>query len=895
MKIEKIEIKNFRGIGNNGINIRLAESNIVLIYAPNGFGKTSIIDSIEWGLTGNISHLNEISTVDKKRFNKCQMINFFSGKEGKKTNAEIKIIFDNGEKLTRKNKQTQKGDFDGGELDNESIFQSLLRNKDNEINFCENFYHTHMLGQDTINSFLCNQRSEDREKKLFNIIGIDRYNKLFDSIKHGEYKLQTLIQNINKYTDEIETLKESIENCEPHKVLIETEFKSFEDVNDFIFNIQHNLTQQKEVIDNIDENILSKITNKDIEVNEKYENITNLLKLSNNKLEELKKINEKIDKSIEIREKIKEIDELYIKLQDFISFAFIDQNIDILNKRITEEKKISRYNNQFQRIKKIKKKFREINDKVMSNVVNIKYFRNLEILEAKDIDKLKELIQFFEANFKIDSIITKSLIKEYINIKKEYARKLETETKLRNNIAKLGKVRDEIIKFYSVNVKFVEDNKDNINKNKRCPLCNSEVTADAIISNIKKILDINDSSYDEMKKSIDIINNEIKNLLIKLKDIKKNMDLALDTILKIVEDTQQGKNQSIINIESIVVEKLKAAKIKKDIEVKKQNKIKKHIEMLIKRKYFTKIDEVLNKQVLAGIMYNIRVEVNKKHKMLIEKEILPKEKVMSELIDSPEFLHNFKQDLDKYDPYQNRTIEEINSNKEIIKNKFKKISSLNKYIKDSTEKISLKIIRQLEKYEKLKISVLELQEKNNKLVMIKSIIESIQDSSTKTNEKIIKKYILDNKLVHQIYKNINPHPIHKDINIESSNGLIFKLNNEFERVQADYIFSSAQKNVLALSIFLGFAFQQSWSNLDQIFIDDPIQNMDDINVVGFVDILRNLFSNESKMNNKTIVLTTHDEKFRNLVKMKFRHLKVREYCIESYDMNGPIIKETEYM
>jgi len=179
--------------------------------------------------------------------------------------------------------------------------------------------------------------------------------------------------------------------------------------------------------------------------------------------------------------------------------------------------------------------------------------------------------------------------------------------------------------------------------------------------------------------------------------------------------------------------------------------------------------------------------------------------------------------------------------------------------------------------------------------MIKSIIESIHDSSTKTNEKIIKKYILDNKLVHQIYKNINPHPIYKDINIESSHGLIFKLNDEFERVQADYIFSSAQKNVLALSIFLGFAFQQSWSNLDQIFIDDPIQNMDDINVVGFVDILRNLFSNESKMNNKTIVLTTHDEKFRNLVKMKFRHLKVREYCIESYDMNGPIIKETEYM
>lgn len=81
-----------------------------------------------------------------------------------------------------------------------------------------------------------------------------------------------------------------------------------------------------------------------------------------------------------------------------------------------------------------------------------------------------------------------------------------------------------------------------------------------------------------------------------------------------------------------------------------------------------------------------------------------------------------------------------------------------------------------------------------------------------------------------------------------------------------YIFSTAQNNVLAISIFLSFAIQQNWSNLNTIFLDDPVQNLDDINVHSFVDILRSIISQTDKQ----IFISTHDERVFNFMLKKLR-------------------------
>jgi exonuclease SbcC len=47
-------------------------------------------------------------------------------------------------------------------------------------------------------------------------------------------------------------------------------------------------------------------------------------------------------------------------------------------------------------------------------------------------------------------------------------------------------------------------------------------------------------------------------------------------------------------------------------------------------------------------------------------------------------------------------------------------------------------------------------------------------------------------------------------------------------------------NSLAITIFLAGALSQQWSGFSTILIDDPIQQMDEMNVLAFLDLLRGL-------------------------------------------------------
>lgn len=69
----------------------------------------------------------------------------------------------------------------------------------------------------------------------------------------------------------------------------------------------------------------------------------------------------------------------------------------------------------------------------------------------------------------------------------------------------------------------------------------------------------------------------------------------------------------------------------------------------------------------------------------------------------------------------------------------------------------------------------------------------------------------------------------KDVGTESVQG-----------VPPSSFFSEAQMNILALSIFLTCAIRQSWSGFRLIAIDDPVQQMDDLNANAFFDLIRGL-------------------------------------------------------
>ncbi len=61
-----------------------------------------------------------------------------------------------------------------------------------------------------------------------------------------------------------------------------------------------------------------------------------------------------------------------------------------------------------------------------------------------------------------------------------------------------------------------------------------------------------------------------------------------------------------------------------------------------------------------------------------------------------------------------------------------------------------------------------------------------------------------------------------------------------------------------------------------IFIDDPIQSMDSINILSTIDLIRSIVFNQKKQ----IVLSTHDDNFFNLLQKKIPPGKFKAKYIE---------------
>lgn len=128
-------------------------------------------------------------------------------------------------------------------------------------------------------------------------------------------------------------------------------------------------------------------------------------------------------------------------------------------------------------------------------------------------------------------------------------------------------------------------------------------------------------------------------------------------------------------------------------------------------------------------------------------------------------------------------------------------------------------------------------------------------------------------LINSIYSKIDPHPSFKKVEfIPDFEGVQPGLNIILKDETGDLIspmlyFSAAQLNILSLSVFLANALHakdDKGNPLDVILIDDPIQSMDSINVLAVIDLFRNI----SLRFNKQIIISTHDENFFELLKLK---------------------------
>jgi DNA repair exonuclease SbcCD ATPase subunit len=87
--------------------------------------------------------------------------------------------------------------------------------------------------------------------------------------------------------------------------------------------------------------------------------------------------------------------------------------------------------------------------------------------------------------------------------------------------------------------------------------------------------------------------------------------------------------------------------------------------------------------------------------------------------------------------------------------------------------------------------------------------------------------------------------------------------------------------IAALVISFTLALNKKYSRNKVLLIDDPVQTMDELNIAGFVELLRNDFGD------RQIFISTHEDKMSAYMRYKFEKfgLKTKRVNMKSAQLN----------
>jgi DNA repair exonuclease SbcCD ATPase subunit len=149
------------------------------------------------------------------------------------------------------------------------------------------------------------------------------------------------------------------------------------------------------------------------------------------------------------------------------------------------------------------------------------------------------------------------------------------------------------------------------------------------------------------------------------------------------------------------------------------------------------------------------------------------------------------------------------------------------------------------------------------------VIEALKEAAT---DAVIKRLEHVRPLMQKIYSRIDPHPSfrHVDLIAESFRNrgqMSLHLSDAETNRRVDepkFYLSSSQLNALSVVMFLGMNLGLSQAALNTMILDDPLQSLDDINLLGLIDLLRRV------KQRRQLLISTHDRKFAALLAKKLR-------------------------
>jgi DNA repair protein SbcC/Rad50 len=468
-----------------------------------------------------------------------------------------------------------------------------------------------------------------------------------------------------------------------------------------------------------------------------------------------------------------------------------------------------------------------------------------EFLDVNSLNKIKSDIEDIEKEIKdeedkIEQLITLFSLKVQNEVLILSKKVIDNESKLTSNNSLSQKIQNRLHL-----IKIEENNLINFFNELNVSIENINLV---YLSNVKT------SILEEIKR----LSNSIKKYNLNLNENSEiQKDLIREMNKKEVEIVSNKNNIRELSEDPILDE---VNRLFEELKIDKNiNKIKNEYEE-VRQEYLLLIK---NMRVITEQINNLNLVLEAYNKQEIANSLEKGQKGHQEL---QEYIENYKKILNKLNlgnTYEKEDITKINNGLIIVKNDVKaglthlnELMGFTNYIEDniaSKTKESKK--RELEEE-------LKLLEKGN------AELSSAKQSLTQYIEaKINNTFNLES--INSIYQRIDPHPDFNNIKFDADftkdkPELHIYASSQQETLAPILYFSAAQVNILSLSIFLAKALIKEQEGLNTIFMDDPIQHLDNLNILSFIDLLRTITINLDKQ----VIISTHNENFYKLIKRK---------------------------
>ncbi|MGE1043748.1 AAA family ATPase [Bacillus wiedmannii] len=986
MKIETIVIKNFR-IFNGLYKFDFSNRDVIIINGTNGNGKSTIFDSIQWCLTGEIPRYK--GTDEWRKFNFLMNENIYKTEGKQSMFVEVRLKTTKGKifKIRRSSEKDSAGNLSSSNITiNDEAFniskgakeirEILTREglkhersgKKNEINLASFFASTQVLSQDALHDFIRADKPSERYKVINGILGIGKYGEDFEkfielSQKIVEEQKEKLLNDLEKPYEKLNKIKMKISEKEELRLeigeeseqeLINSTEKLLEEIRELeivtvefpnpISKIQKNL---QDSLIKIKQNITQSRGHQekirlDVESSREIFSITPEMYTDNkSKINcQIKMLRNKRSRRGKGRDIVRD---RKLKLETFKikrgEYQREKEYYKVLKTRITENNSVIQSILAHEEVAKAingfggKQAFIEIYKRSLQeqNILK-KVLRCIEINRGLEEIKNKCLIQSKDAkryNKQLDEIkesqrFISSMVTEFENEVSE--RKNSTLDELVHQVQGhvLEKENETICPVCGVDHKTNEEFKASITKKinvfKESLSKLEETLFDfkakesiykeeirLIILKKKKM----DSEIDESKKLEEVLKLEKEQLITEVPQINlylTNNDLNITEIYKqkekILSDYQLsfGMVNSLVEKEENLSELERAVLSQKNVLVEFRNEAKHWA------KYLDLEEKEINRKIPRIDDYLIRVDEEELH--LNQKELeLNKAIIQLDLM--------WKQreakirDFQKEDTSFTGAVTELDKIKDEVNKSIRILNEAEGNLRIQLAKIHIFLqddeIKALKK--KKKSIEIEVAKKEEVLEgyndFLNRELAALKASHTLANSELISDYLSQHsEYINQLFMQISPHSVYRYVqlvprgknlyvvmtkNHEDARKLRELDEQELKRqFNASLMFSSGQSNVLALCIFLALNRSQKWTELKFVGIDDPFQNLDDINIFSFVDVISQIVS----LQNKQLLISTHNEDFASLIraKMGLNPEKIGNIIFQAYNDEGASVK-----